>query len=254
MDEKLNELRKKLDSVDAEIFRLFRERMETAEEIGEAKRLAGLPTEDRERENAVIATRTTLLPERFRVGGVALARLLIEESKRAQRSARNLYLIGMPDCGKTRMGKKLQAVTGLTLSDTDRLIMVRKGSTIDAIFAAEGEEAFRDAETTVLRGLAKRGGLIVATGGGAPMREENVLVMKGSGVIAFLDRKLPALLGQNTENRPLIRAATPEETDAKIAALYAERHDKYAACADVTVDPDEPGAAEMVLKYYLENR
>ena len=83
MDEKLNELRKKLDSVDAEIFRLFRERMETAEEIGEAKRLAGLPTEDRERENAVIATRTALLPERFRVGGVALARLLIEEYENA---------------------------------------------------------------------------------------------------------------------------------------------------------------------------
>ncbi|MCR5809073.1 MAG: chorismate mutase [Clostridiales bacterium] len=252
--DKLTELRERLDRIDGEIMRLFEERMEAAEEIGEYKRTAGLPTEDKEREGEVYVTRVTPLAQRFRAGGIRLVKLLLEESKNVQRSARNLYLIGMPDCGKTRMGKKLFAATGLPVSDTDKLIMTRSGRTIDEIFENSGEEAFREMETGWLRALAKRGGLIVATGGGAPMREENVAIMKGSGVIVFLDRKLEALHGQNTVNRPLLRADSPEEVDKNIDRLYRERRDRYAACADITVDPDAEGAAEKVLEFFLENR
>lgn len=252
--ETLSELRGRLDSTDAELMRLFAERMELSEAIGGFKRMNGVPTEDRNREGEVYVSRTAPLPERFRAGGVRLIKLLIEESKNVQRSARNLYLVGMPDSGKTRMGKELFKLTGLPVSDTDKLIMTRAGRTIDEIFAESGEEAFREMETGWLRTLAKRGGLIVATGGGIPMRRENVEIMKGSGVVVFLDRKLSALHGQKTANRPLIRGASPDEVDRNIDRLYHERHDKYAEIADLIVDPDEDGAAEKVLEFFLENR
>jgi shikimate kinase len=86
------------------------------------------------------------------------------------------------------------------------------------------------------------------------MRAENAEIMKGSGVVVFLDRKLSALHGQNTVNRPLLRADSAEEVDEKIDRLYYERHEKYAACADLVIDPDEDGAAEKVLEFFLENR
>lgn len=85
-------------------------------------------------------------------------------------------------------------------------------------------------------------------------REKKVVLLIVFFVIVFLDRKLSALHGQNTAIRPLIRGASPEEVDRNIDRLYNERHEKYAACADLTVDPDEDGAAEKVLEFFLENR
>lgn len=246
----LEELRKRLDEIDSGIMRLFSERMEAAGSIGRIKRAAGLPVEDTEREAEVIASRTALLPEQLRESGERLCRLLMEESKRVQRREGNLYLIGMPDCGKTRMGRKLAAMLKMPLADTDKLIMDGFGMSIDEVFAKFGEEGFREAEAALLRVVAQKGGMIVAAGGGMPIWGSNAQVMKNSGFVVFLDRALEALHGQNTRNRPLIAAAEPEEVNARIDRLYRERRDKYAACADITLDPDEPGAAERAANAY----
>jgi shikimate kinase len=139
----------------------------------------------------------------------------------------------------------------MPLADTDRMIADREEKSINAIFREDGEEHFRCAETELLRLIAARGGLIVATGGGMPMRRINADIMKNSGFTVFLDRKLAALHGQDTKGRPLIAAPTQEEVDANIDRLYHERRETYLAAADVTLDPDEPGAAERIAELFM---
>lgn len=252
MNEKLDEIREKLDSVDAEMMRLFEKRTELSARIGEIKRAAGLALEDLSREEEVVKTRRELVPEGMREGAERLARLLIEESKRTQRRGFNLYLIGMPDSGKTRMARRLKEKLMLPVADTDKMIMERMGMDIETIFSKFGEEGFRAMETSALAASAKAGGMIVATGGGAPMRDENLRLMKNSGVIVFLDRALPRLLGQSTVNRPLLAGETQEEVNANIERLYYERRERYLSAADLTVDPDSGSALEEVIELFTE--
>lgn len=247
----LDAVRRGLDAVDKELMRLYAERMELAKAVGEVKRANGLPVFDAEREAEVVKKRRELLPEEYRTGGAAFIRGLIEDAKRVQRRAQNLYLIGMPDCGKTRTAKKLFPLLGLPIADTDKLIARHTCRSIDAIFAEDGEEGFRAIEAEALRAVAERGGMCVATGGGMPIWGNNAELMKNSGFTVFLDRKLERLHGQETKGRPLIAADTPEEVNANIDRLYFERHEKYAACASLTVDPDEEGAAERIAQAYL---
>ena len=242
----LNELRNKLDSVDAELMRLYTQRMEICKEIGAYKRENGLPITDEEREKKVVSARTEGLCDELRPGGEALMRALIAESKRLQARAGNLYLIGMPDCGKTRTARKLAPLLMRRIADTDKLIAEKEGVSIDGIFDTRGEEYFRDLETQLLRALAKKGGLIVATGGGMPMREENRRIMRASGAAVFLDRALEMLYGQDTTGRPLLRG----DVDANIERLYYERRGTYSETADLTVDPDAPGAAEAIAEFF----
>lgn len=246
----IESLRKTLDRIDSELMRLYDERMELSKKIGEYKRAQSLPVEDVLREAEVLASRTAQLNEENRAGGESLVRLLMEESKRTQRRGMNLYLIGMPDCGKTRMGKALSLTLKLPLADTDKLIVERTGQSIDELFAELGEEGFRLIEAALLQSIAQRGGMIVATGGGMPIWGDNARMMRYSGVTVFLDRKLEKLHGQRTKGRPLIAADTPEEVNANIDRLYHERHEKYVECADLTLDPDEEGAAERIAGFY----
>ena len=242
-------LRERLDSVDAEMLRLFEERMELSKEIGRYKRVNRLPITDEEREREVLSSRLSGVPAEYAPGAERLVRLLTDESKRVQRRGLNIYLIGMPDCGKTRTGKKLKELIGMPLADTDKLIMRTTGKTIDEIFEAAGEESFRIIESAVLASVAQTGGMIAALGGGTPLYGNNAEVMRYSGVTVFLDRAPEKLLGQNTVNRPLLRGATPEETNERIMKLYKERRDRYAAAADLTVDPDAADAAETIAAF-----
>lgn len=236
-------LRQSIDETDAEISRLLERRLSLAREIGAYKRMHGLPITDTQREEAVLESRKKAAGEHAS-SAEPLFRLLIEESKRVQRADLNVYLIGMPDCGKTRMGKKLARTLELPLLDTDKFIMARMGMSIDEIFASMGEEAFRQLETMVLSEAVRRGGHIVATGGGMPLWGDNGRLLQNSGVTVFLDRRLEALLGQSAQNRPLLREGG--DINANITRLYNERHDKYKALADVVIDPDEVGAAEKL--------
>lgn len=243
----LTEAREKLDAIDAELTRLFAERMEISKAVGEYKRVNGLPVTNEEREGEVVSSRVGNVPEEYKPGAERLVRLLIDESKRVQRRGLNLYLTGMPDCGKTRMGKKLRELTGLPLADTDKLIMRSTGKTIDEIFDSAGEEAFRLIESAVLRSAAKKGGMIVALGGGTPLYKNNAEIMKYSGFTVFLDRAPEKLIGQDVTNRPLLRGSTREEIDERIMKQYNERHELYLKIADLTVDPDVEDAAQIIL-------
>ena len=140
---------------------------------------------------------------------------------------RNIVLIGMPGSGKSTVGLLLSDKLGRPFVDTDGEIVRRAGIPITEIFATRGEPAFRDLESEVIRDVSKTGGKVIATGGGAILREENLAELKSNGVSVFLDRPLCDLLP--TSDRPLAN-----QTE-KIKALYAVRRPLYESAADLTV-------------------
>ncbi len=136
----------------------------------------------------------------------------------------NIVLTGMPGSGKSTLGKILSKRTGRPFFDTDNEIVKAAGKRIPQIFEEDGEAHFRDLETQTIRALSARSGVIIATGGGAVLRDENIDLLKQNGRIYFRDRPLRYLLP--TESRPL--AASREAIEAR----YRERIGTYRRTAD----------------------
>ena len=137
----------------------------------------------------------------------------------------NVVLIGMPGCGKSTVGRALARRQGKAFLDLDRLIEERAGKSIPAIFAQEGEEAFRTLESWAVREAGARTGCVISTGGGAVTRPENRDPLRQNGVVVHLTRDL-ALLPRS--GRPVSQSTDLEE-------LWARRAPLYAAFADLTV-------------------
>lgn len=146
------------------------------------------------------------------------------------RQMENIVLIGMPSSGKTTVGRLLAQHTGKEFVDTDALVEQTVGMTVPAYFAAEGESAFREREREAVASAAGVGGRIIATGGGAVLRPENLRVLRRTGRLVFLDRSPDKLTA--TADRPL--SADPEA----LRRRYAERYDLYCAAADLRVNGD----------------
>lgn len=140
---------------------------------------------------------------------------------------KNIVLIGMPGCGKSTFGKRLAKKLGRKFYDADEVLEEREQRTIKDFFA-ESEDAFRAAETRTLAYLATLEGVVIATGGGAVKRAENMELMKRDGVVVFLDRKPEQILGNiEGDARPLLAA-----DKQRIFKLYEERIDLYRKYAD----------------------
>ncbi|MBQ6947035.1 MAG: shikimate kinase, partial [Clostridia bacterium] len=136
----------------------------------------------------------------------------------------------------------LAEMTGRKFIDVDEMIVEMAQKPIPQIFAEEGERAFRDLESEVIAELAPRGGLIIATGGGAVLREENLHALRHNGKLVFLDRPLEDLTA--TSDRPL------SSDRAALEQRYKERYHKYCAAADLQLwQPDGPTAvAEKIVE------
>ena len=113
----------------------------------------------------------------------------------------NVVLIGMPSSGKSTVGRLLAEKLGEEFIDTDELITEKIKMPIKDFFALHGEEKFREVEAEVIREIAGRGGLVIATGGGAILRRENLVNLRHNGNILFIDRPLNLLIP--TDSRPL---------------------------------------------------
>ena len=157
-------------------------------------------------------------------------------------SKENIVLIGMPGSGKSTVGKILQK-TGLSFIDTDEEIEKRCGRPIRELIETKGEAYFRDLETDVIREISSCAQRIIATGGGAVLRPENVKRLRQNGRLYYLDADISRL--QATSSRPL------SDTREKLEKLYAGRKDIYRAAADVVVpamDTAEEEAAYIIGK------
>ena len=157
----------------------------------------------------------------------------------------NIFLIGMPSSGKSSVGKKLAEMAGKEFEDTDAMLVKRFGEPIADYIRKNGEKEFRDAESEVIAEAAKERGKVIATGGGAILRKENVREMKRNGVTVFLDRDLSLLTA--TSDRPL------SSTKEALERLYNERFPIYEKAADVTVKSnDEIGAVAQAVRKELD--
>lgn len=152
----------------------------------------------------------------------------------------NVILVGMPGCGKSRVGRAVAKRLNRPFFDSDAELKHRLSCDIPTFFAREGEAAFRAAETQVLRELGARSGCVIATGGGCVTREENYPLLHRNGTIFWLKRPLSLL---PTAGRP-ISLTTP------LPALYAARAPLYARFSDREIENNGAlsAAVDAILK------
>lgn len=147
----------------------------------------------------------------------------------------NVILAGMPGSGKTTVSLRLGALMGREVYDTDALVTAKHG-VISDIFATYGEARFRELETQAVKEVCAMDGVVVATGGGCLMREENVALFASGGKIIFLRTGFHTLLQRvaGDTSRPLLRGDAAD----KMKRLLEERTPLYERAADFTVDTD----------------
>lgn len=157
----------------------------------------------------------------------------------------NLILIGFMGCGKTTVGKLAAELLRRPFTDTDQLIEKQEGRSIGEIFETEGEAAFRDKETALLKRLSETlEGKVLSVGGGTPVREENACLLRKTGTVVYL-RISPQtvyrrLKGDTT--RPLLKSEDPLR---RIRELLDMRSERYEKCAHITLDVDEMTPEEI---------
>lgn len=157
---------------------------------------------------------------------------------------RNVFLIGPMGAGKTTVGKLLAEALGLEFLDTDREIERRTGADIAWIFDVEGEEGFRRREAAMLDELTSRQGVLVATGGGAVISEENRKRLVSRGTVIYLDAPLDQQVERTAHdrNRPLLQNGEPREV---LERLRDERDPLYREVADLVFTADRRSAKAL---------
>lgn len=159
----------------------------------------------------------------------------------------------MPGAGKTTVGRQLARRLQRRFVDADHEVEARTGVKIPVIFELEGENGFRDRETSVLADMTHQSGLIVATGGGAILRAENRGALKRSGIVIYL-RVPPRILFERTRhdlNRPLLQVANPM---MRIEELFSQRDPLYQDIADIIVTSGDGSVCHMVTRIERELR
>lgn len=148
----------------------------------------------------------------------------------------NIILVGMPGCGKTTIGRLLSEFYGRKFIDTDILIAEKEGKAIPDILKENGEEYFRKTETEILKEVSKLKGLVIATGGGVIVTQENHDALRQNGTVIFVNRDTHYL---PKDGRPLSQLCDIHE-------MYKKRLPLYTAVSHYEVDGN--GTAEEVAK------
>lgn len=154
----------------------------------------------------------------------------------------NIVLTGMPASGKSTIGVVLAETLGRELIDTDELIEKNQSMSISEIFEKYGEEYFRDAESEAIKEVSSRNGIVIATGGGAILRQENIDNLRLNGKVFFIDRDPKDLVP--TKDRPTAFNGTEMEK------RYKERYGIYVSTAEHIVKNDS--SAEDAAKKIME--
>ena len=161
-----------------------------------------------------------------------------------------IFLIGYMGSGKTKTADALAKILKYSLSDTDKLVEERVGSSIDSIFRKEGQEYFRDVEKDVLRQTAIFDNIVISTGGGTPCYFENMQWMKENGLTVYLEAN-PGLLfhrlATNRENRPLLSSLNDVELMEQITSHLATRIPVYRK-ADIIVNAADVDVKDLAAK------
>ncbi len=145
----------------------------------------------------------------------------------------NVILIGMPGCGKTTIGKLLAEKLDYEFCDLDEYIVRKENMSIDEMFE-NGEEYFRDIESSGVLDASKFKETVISTGGGVIKRKENIDILKKSGLIIFIDRPIENIISDvDTDSRPLLK-----EGKERLYELLEDRYKIYQKCCDIEVIND----------------
>jgi shikimate kinase len=163
----------------------------------------------------------------------------------------NIVLIGFMGTGKSTVGKILSKRLGWPFYDTDSMIEKETGLTVPQIFAKRGEEPFREMETRTVQLLSLLDKSVISTGGGIPLRQENMVELERNGWIVLLAATPLTIMGRlkkNVESRPLLAGQDPM---LSIEKILREREKAYGRCK-FRVDTDDlkpEQVAELILKH-----
>lgn len=154
-------------------------------------------------------------------------------------------LIGLPGSGKSTVGRQLARRLALPFVDSDHVIEQRLGCPIREYFEREGEAAFRDVEEAVIDELSLAQTGILATGGGAVLREANRRHLRERGLVVYLKSSPDELFRRlrHDRNRPLLQVADPL---ARLRDLYAIRDPLYRETAHFSIETGRPSVATLV--------
>ncbi|MGB0734094.1 MAG: shikimate kinase AroK, partial [Pontibacterium sp.] len=140
--------------------------------------------------------------------------------------------------GKSTIGRMLSSELKKQYIDSDHVIEERAGANIPWIFDVEGEEGFRDREEQIIAELCQEHNVILATGGGAVLREANRAMMEKSGFVVFLQTSVEQQLERTAKdkNRPILRTDDPRKV---LESLKQIRDPLYKSVCNATVRTDK---------------
>jgi len=150
-----------------------------------------------------------------------------------------IVLVGMPGSGKSTVGRQLSRRLGWPFVDSDTEIERQLGCSIRSHFEQHGEASFRDIEQQVLAGLLSRDSHVVATGGGAVLRDTNRQLMHSLGQVVYLRSTPEELIRRlrHDTNRPLLQVHDPMR---KLRELFRERDPLYREAARFVIETGRP--------------
>ena len=158
--------------------------------------------------------------------------------------APNIFLVGPMACGKTTVGRHVAERLGREFFDSDEAVQRRTGLSVADIFAREGEKKFREYETELIAKLTKKDGIVLATGGGAILAEENRRRLSERGTVVYLKTGVAAQLERIADDRerPLLKRGDKRAT---LEELGRRREKRYRQIADVTIDVDDKSVRDV---------
>ena len=248
MDDRIEEIRKKIGVCDDIIIKQLVDRMECIQEIIAYKKQNGIPILQPEQEAKQREWLNRRMEgKRHKDEVTAVFEEITRNSKRIQ--ARKLFdynivLIGFMGAGKSTISDFLKTVFAMEVVEMDQIIAEREGMSISDIFETYGEEYFRNLETELLIEMQSKTNVVISCGGGVPMRERNVVEMKKNGRVVLLTAKPETILSRVKDNhdRPLLEGNKNVDF---IADLMEKRREKYQAAADIVIETDGKDKLEI---------
>ena len=157
----------------------------------------------------------------------------------------SIALVGMPGCGKSTVGRQLARQLGWRFVDSDHEIERQIGGSIRTFFEQQGELAFRELEQQMIAALTQQGEMVLATGGGAVLRQANRRALKAGCKVVYL-RSTPQELFRRLRHdtqRPLLQVADPLK---RLRDLFHERDPLYRDAADFLIETGRPSVPNLV--------
>jgi len=161
------------------------------------------------------------------------------------KSPQNIFLIGPMGAGKTTMGRQIAKRLHMDFEDSDHVIEAHTGADIALIFEKEGENGFRRREISTIDELTQCSNIVLATGGGAVLAEENRQYLKNRGIVIYLHSDIKHLLNRvrHDTKRPLLQTADPA---ASLREIMAIRDPLYRETAHIIINTGQQSIRSVI--------